>query len=477
MAANIFPMSDTQSVLDAIRNVVGPSGCTTEPTDVEAYITEQRGLWRGECDMVVSPASTEEIAAVVRLCADAGIPVVAHGGNTGLVGGGLPHGGIVLSTARINRILDIDPADFTMTVESGCILADLQSAADAVDRLFPLSLGAEGSCRIGGNIATNAGGIQVLRYGNTRDLILGLEVVLADGTIWNGLRRLRKDNTGYDLKQLFIGSEGTLGIITGAVLKLFPRPVRRETAMAASTDVASLLELFSRANASVGVMMTAFEFANRVSVQGAIDLIDGISDPFEVPHPVYALIELSSPNPDESARDALETVLGEAFEEGIITDATVAQSESQAAGLWRIREAIPEWTKLQGGSIKHDVSVPVSRVAEFIDRATAAVEMEMAAVRIVAFGHLGDGNIHFNLSYPVDMDAAAFMEYWAKFNAIVHEIAVDMGGSFSAEHGIGEIKRGDVAKFKSLVEVHLMRTLKQALDPNNIMNPGKIIPD
>ena len=470
-------MNDSKSALDAIRGVVGDNGWTTDPADLEAYVTEQRGLWRGECDLAVSPASTAEAAAVVRICAEAGIAVVAQGGNTGLVGGGLPHGGIVLSTARLNRIIDMDPIDFTMTVEAGCIPADLQSTNEAAGRLFPLSLGAEGSCRIGGNIATNAGGIQVLRYGNTRDLVLGLEVVLADGTVWDGLRRLRKDNTGYDLKQLFIGSEGTLGIITGAVLKLFPRPARMETAMAAAADGAALLQLFSRANESVGVMMTAFEFANRVSVAGAIDLVDGVSDPFDAPHPAYALIELSSPNPDASARDALEAVLGAALEDEIITDAVIAQSEAQAAGLWRIREAIPEWTKMQGGSIKHDVSVPVSRVAQFIERATAAVEAEMAGVRIVAFGHLGDGNIHFNLSYPLDMEKAAFMEHWDRFNAIVHEIAVGMGGSFSAEHGIGEIKRGDVAKFKSATEVQLMRTLKQALDPNNIMNPGKVIPD
>ena len=470
-------MANTSSALDAIRGIVGPKGFIDDAAGLEAFITEERGLWRGTSEMAVKPSSTKEFAAVVSVCAEASIAVVPHGGNTGLVGGNVPHGGIVLSTARMNKIRELDPIDCTMTVDAGCILADLQVAADKADRLFPLSLGAEGSCHIGGNLSTNAGGVQVLRYGNARDLVLGLEVVLPDGTVWDGLRRLRKDNTGYDLKQLFIGAEGTLGVITGAVLKLFPRPARRETAMAVADGMAALLQLFTRANAAVGTMMTAFEVANRVSVEGAVRLIKGVSDPFAAEHPAYALIELSAPRPDDVAREALESLLGVALEDGVIADAVIAQSDTQAKELWRIREAIPEWTKLEGGSIKHDVSVPVSRVPAFVEQGTKRVTAEMPGVRVVAFGHLGDGNIHFNLSYPVGMEKDAFMKHWNRFNAIVHELAVGMDGSFSAEHGIGELKLDDVSRFKPEAEIELMRTLKRAFDPKGIMNPGKVIPE
>ncbi len=463
--------------LDAIRDVVGPQGCKDSADDLEPFVTEQRGLWRGNCELAVSPASTEEVAAVIRICAEAGIAVVPHGGNTGLVGAGVPHGGIVLSTARLNRIRDVDPVDFTMTVEAGCILADLQAAAEAVDRLFPLSLGAEGSCRIGGNLSTNAGGVQVLRYGNARDLVLGLEVVLADGTVWDGLRRLRKDNTGYDLKHLFIGAEGTLGVITGAVLKLFPRPQRRETAFVGTEDTAALLDLFTRVSAAAGDMLTAFEIANRASVALACDLVEGVKNPFDGPHPQYALIEFSSPSAEQSARDTMEAVLGQALEDGVAADAVIAQSGIQADDLWRIREAIPEWQKSEGGSIKHDVSVAVSRVPEFIDKASGAVEAQMPGIRPIAFGHLGDGNVHFNLSHPEGMDKDAFIEHWPKISRIVHDIVADMDGSFSAEHGIGELKLGDMKRYKSEAELEMMRTLKRALDPKGIMNPGKVLPD
>jgi len=470
-------MTNQSTALNTIRDVVGPKGWLEAAEDVEPYVVETRGFWRGECDMVVSPASTEEIAEVVKICADAGIAIVPMGGNTGLVGGGIPDGGIILSTRRMNAVRDIDPVDNTMTVEAGCILADLQSAAAEVDRLFPLSLGAEGSCRIGGNLSTNAGGVGVLRYGNTRDLVLGIEAVLPDGRIWNGLNRLRKDNTGYDLKHLFIGAEGTLGIITAAALKLFPRPKRMETAMVGAASVEAILALFTRASTALGNMLTAFEYANQFSLQTVFDHGHGTNNPLESTYPAYAIIEVSNLADDDTARDALEGVLGQALEDEVIIDAVVAQSEGQSKAIWALRETIPESQKPEGASIKHDVSVPVSRVAEFVRQANHLVEAEMPGIRPCAFGHMGDGNIHYNISQPVGMDPDAFLEEWSRFKTIVHGLVAEMNGSFSAEHGVGTLKRDDLVKYKSPVAIDMMRAIKQTFDPKNIMNPGKVLPD
>ncbi len=468
-------MTVAKETLDAIRRVVGPKGCIEDAAELDAYLIEERGLYRGTCAMVVRPASTGETAEVVKLCVEAGVAIVPQGGNTGLVGGGVPDGGIVLSTGRMNRIRAVDAVNHTMTVEAGCILAEIQKAAEEAGALFPLSLGAEGSCQIGGNLSTNAGGIAVLRYGNTRDLVLGVEAVLPDGRVWDGLRGLRKNNTGYDLKHLFIGAEGTLGIITAAVLKLFPPPRSRETALVAAPTAEAVVELFTRTVDACGDSLTAFEMMGRRGVDFAVKHTPGVINPIAKPHPFYALMELTSPRASEPLRDALEGVLGDAMEDGIVDDAVIAVSEAQVQDLWRIREAVTLSQKYEGGSIKHDVSVPVSRAADFINRATALVEKEMPGIRVVAFGHLGDGNIHFNLTQPADADTGTFLDRWEDFNRIVHDLVAEMDGSFSAEHGIGRLKRNEMKRYKSEVELDLMRTVKNALDPKNIMNPWKVL--
>jgi len=420
------------AALAALKAIVGSKGWIDEPDRLEPYLTEERGRFRGRCAAVVRPASTAEVAAVVRICAEARIPIVPQGGNTGLVGGAVPAGGIVIA--------------------------------------------AEGSCRIGGNLATNAGGIQVLRYGNARDLVLGLEVVLTDGRVWDGLTALRKNNTGYDLKQLFLGSEGTLGIITAAVLKLFPQPKVTETALAAVPSVAAAVDLYRRMGDAAGDALTAFELMARLPVEMCLAHIPGVVDPFDAPHPYYVLMKLTSPRPGDPLREAIESVLGEAFEAEKVIDAVIASNEAQAAQLWRMRESIPEAQKSEGGSIKNDISVPISRVPEFIDRASAMATTALPGIRVCAFGHIGDGNIHFNLSQPPGADRATFLADWNRIEGLVSAVAHELGGSFSAEHGVGLLKRGSVQKFKSAVEIDLMRRIKRALDPDGIMNPGKVLP-
>jgi FAD/FMN-containing dehydrogenase len=465
------------AALARIKAVVGPRGWIAEPAECEPYLVEARRLWRGATSLVVRPASTEEVAAVVRICAEARLPIVPQGGNTGLVGGGVPPEdgqNIVLALGRMNRVRAIDPVNFTMTVEAGCILAHLQQAAAEVDRLFPLSLGAEGSCQIGGNLSTNAGGIAVLRYGNARELTLGLEVVLPDGRVWDGLRALRKDNTGYDLKQLFIGGEGTLGIITAATLKLFPRPREVETAFLALTRVEDVMDLFARARAATADQLTAFELIPRAGLDLALVHVPGTVDPLEARHPWYVLLEMSSAETDTGVRGLLERLLEAALADNLIADGVVAESGAQAKELWRIREAIVE-AQNYSGSIKYDVSVPVSRVAEFIVRAGAAVTERLPGMRPIAFGHVGDGNIHFNLTQPDSADTAAYLARWQEFNDIVHGVVRELHGSISAEHGVGRLKRDEITHYKSPVEIELMRAIKRALDPNNIMNPDKVV--
>jgi D-lactate dehydrogenase (cytochrome) len=464
--------------LDRIKALVGPKGWIADAAQMAPYLDEQRGLYHGAARLVVRPASTAEVAEVVRLSAAARLPIFPQGGNTGLCGGAVPSEdgrGIVLSLGRMNRVRAVDPVDYTITVEAGCILADVQRAAAEVDRLFPLSLGAEGSCQIGGNLSTNAGGIAVLRYGTTRELTLGLEVVLPDGTVWDGLRSLRKDNTGYDLKQLFIGGEGTLGIITAATLKLFPRPKEVETAFLGLQRVEDVMALFAKARGASGDQLTAFELIPRYGLDMAMRHVEGVRDPLAAPHPWYALLEVSSSQEESGLRDALEAFLAEAMEGNLVQDGVIAASTAQARDFWRIREGVVEAQRVEGASIKHDVSVPVSRVAAFITRASAAVEARLPGIRPVAFGHVGDGNIHYNLMQPARADAAVFLARWGEFNHLVHEITTELGGSISAEHGIGLLKRDELPLYKPAPALDLMRRIKHALDPLGIMNPGKVL--
>jgi FAD/FMN-containing dehydrogenase len=470
----------TEDVLDRIKAVVGPKGWLADPVEVAPHLVEWRGLYRGATSLVVRPANTAEVAEVIRLCAEARLPIVPQGGNTGLVGGGVPSEdghNIVLSLGRMNRIRAIDPGNFTMTVEAGCILGDIQQAADARDRLFPLSLGSEGTCQIGGNISTNAGGIQVLRYGNTRELVLGLEVVLPDGQIWDGLRTLRKDNTGYDLKHLFIGAEGTLGIVTAATLRLFPKPRDVATAFVGLSDFESVMRLFSRARATSGDQVVAFELIPRIGFDMAKKHMTGVVDPLEQPYPVYALIELASSSPRANLSDVLEGLLAEALEAGEILDGTISASQAQRQAFWRIREGMVEGQRHEGGSIKHDIAIPVSSVADFLRTAIQAVTERLPGIRPIAFGHAGDGNIHFNLSQPEGADTAGFLARWHEFNTLVHDIVAGFGGSISAEHGVGLMKRDELANYKSKIELDLMARLKSLLDPDGIMNPGKVVRD
>jgi len=460
--------------LDRIRQLVGAQNVLVADDDTAKYRREERGLMTSICDAVVRPADSDEIAAVVKVCVEAQVPIVAMGGNTGLVGGGVANGGIILSTERLNRIIEVDALNNTMTVEAGCVLADLQKAAEEKDCFFPLSLGAEGSCRIGGNISTNAGGVGVLRYGNTRDLVLGLEVVLPDGRIWSRLGGLRKDNTGYDLKHLFIGAEGTLGIVTKAVLKLFPRPRAKVTLMAALGELDQVLVLFDRIRAACGDRLTAFEMIPELGIELVTRHIPDTRDPFAERHPWYVLMELTSPRTADDLRGEVEGALGEAFEAGIVVDAVFAESEAQGRALWKLREEIPAAQTREGGSIKHDVSVPVSRTTEFVRVAMKAVCDEMPGLRPCPFGHIGDGNIHFNLTQPPGMDKAAYIARWEDFNRIVHDLTKRYGGSISAEHGIGLVKRDELEHYSSPLDIELMRLVKKSLDPDNIMNPGKI---
>jgi FAD/FMN-containing dehydrogenase len=464
-----------QRLIGRLVDRLGPAHVVTAADDLTLHLREERGLYTGHALAAVRPGDAAEVAFVVAACAEAGIPITAQGGNTGLVGGGVPYGGIVLSLARLNQVREIDAINGTMVVEAGCVLADIHKAAEAADMLFPLSLPSEGSCRIGGNLATNAGGTAVLRYGNARELVLGLEVVLADGRIWNGLKGLRKDNTGYDLRNLFVGSEGTLGIITAAVLKLFPRPRARLTAFVGCASPHDALELFGRLRKGAGEALTAFEYMPRFAIEVILKHVQGVLDPLAEPHPSYALIELTSPQPDADLAGLVEAIVGEALEDGIVADATIAASDAQAAALWAIRERLSDTQRLEGGSIKHDIAVPVSQVAAFIEEASAACEAAMPGVRVCAFGHFGDGNIHFNLSQPVGMDKGAFLASWERFNRITHDIVHRLHGSISAEHGIGLIKRDELELYKDPVALDLMRKLKGALDPQNILNPGKVI--
>jgi FAD/FMN-containing dehydrogenase len=465
-------------IIARLKRIVGPRGFIDDPRDIEPYLVEQRGLYRGATPLVLRPSTTEEVAAIVKECAAAKLGIVPQGGNTGLVGGGVPGEdgkSIVVSMGRMNRVRNIDPIDFTMTAEAGCILADLQKAAESVDRLFPLSLGAEGSCEIGGNLSTNAGGVGVLRYGSARDLCLGLEVVLPDGQVWRGLRGLRKDNTGYALKHLFIGAEGTLGLITAATLKLFPRPKSVETAYLGLARVEDAMALFAKAREASGDQLTAFELIPRIGLELAKKHVPDVVDPLSGPHPWYVLMEMSSSRAESGLRETLDDFLADSMSADLIADGTIAASAAQANAFWRIREGLVEAQKFEGGGIKHDVSVPVSKVAQFIIRAATATEERLPGIRVVAFGHVGDGNVHFNLCEPVGANTKEFLARWDEFAHLVHDIVAEMDGSISAEHGIGRMKREELAHYRSAVELSLMRRVRNAIDPDGVMNPGKIL--
>jgi FAD/FMN-containing dehydrogenase len=465
------------ALLERLKAAAGPGGFLAAPDDVAAYLTDWRGLFRGHTPLVLRPASTGQVAEIVRLCAEARVGIVPQGGNTGLVGGSVPDESgaqILLSLSRLNRIRAIDPDDFTITAEAGCILANVQEAAERADRLFPLSLGSEGRCQIGGLISTNAGGTAVLRYGNMRELVLGIEAVLPDGSLWDGLRRLRKDNTGYDLKQLFLGAEGTLGVVTAAVLKLFPRPRDKVTGLVAVPDARAAVALLARLRVASGDAVTSFELMSRNAVALAAEAIPGTADPFPAA-PWCVLIELGAGSERMGLRDAVEAALAGVIEDGVALDATLAGSQAQARRLWHLREAIVEAQRLAGPSIKHDVSVPVSAVPEMLARAGAAVEAVVAGVRPMPFGHLGDGNIHYNLLPPLAGPASDFLGKADAFTRAVHDVVAEMGGSISAEHGLGQLRRDEILRYKSPVELELMRRVKAALDPLGIMNPGKVL--
>ncbi len=456
------------------RKIVGGKYAVTDATDIAPYVTEERDLFHGRSPLVLRPGSAAEVSAICKLASEQRIALVPQGGNTGLVGGQTPHNGeVVISMRRMDKIRDIDTASNTMTCEAGVVLQIAQQRASEVDRLFPLSLGAEGSCTIGGNLSTNAGGTTALAYGVAREMALGLEVVLADGRILNGLSKLKKDNTGYDLRNLFIGAEGTLGIITAATLKLFPKPHAVETALVGLNSPAAALKLLSISQNEAAGTLTSFELLSDIAVDFSVRHGIDIRDPLSNKHPWYVLMELSSPRND--ARAALESILAQGMEQAIVDDAVIAVTLAQRMAFWKLRDEMSAAQKPEGGSIKHDISVPVAAVPDFIEQANAAVVKLIPGARPVPFGHLGDGNIHYNVSQPVGGDPADFLARWHEVNAVVFDIVLRMGGSISAEHGIGVLKREELPQVKDKVAMELMRSLKAMLDPLGIMNPGKVL--
>lgn len=469
------------AVLARLREALGPGGCLESATDVAKYLVDFRGLYHGATPMVVCPRDTRQVAAVMAICNEARVGVVPHGGNTSYCGGATPGergDQIVLSLQRMNRIRATDAANFSLVAEAGCLLAQVQDAASAIDRLFPLSLGSEGSCQIGGNLATNAGGLAAVRYGVMRDLVLGLEVVLADGRVLNGLSSLRKDNTGYDLRDLFVGSEGTLGVITAASLKLFPVSKTVETAFLAVPDIGAAVQVLGELRGVTGDCVTSFEYLPRIAVDLALAHIPGVTDPLGTRYPAYVLCEVSSPREDPSLRSAMEQALTAAMERGAVLDATLAESIGQRAVFWKLRESVPEAQRHEGASIKHDVSVPVAALPAFLHKASAAAARVAPQARLVAYGHVGDGNLHFNLSEPAGgLGRAQFLASEVAIHDAVHGCLGEFGGSISAEHGIGRLKRDSLARYKDPVALDTMRSIKRALDPHGILNPGKVLPD
>lgn len=466
-------------MLSEFQNALGSNAVLSNQDDMQPYLQEWRGLFQGKALAVVRPSTTQAVSDAVRLACAHGLKIIPQGGNTGLVGGQMPNdqkNHIILSTDRLNAIRNLDSDGNSIAVEAGVVLERIQEAASDADRFFPLSLGSQGSCQIGGNISSNAGGTGVLAYGNTRDLVLGLEVVLPDGRIWDGLRTLRKNNTGYDLKQLFIGAEGTLGLVTAATLKLFPKPKGRQVAFMGFTSPHAALATLNIAQGLAGSNLTGFELIPRIGMEFTSRHLEGARDPMKTEHPWYALIEISSGRSDAEAEALMMEAFEAAFEAGHVNDAVLASSAAQQDAFWHLRHGISEAQRPEGGSIKHDVSVPVSRAPDFILEASEAVIVAVPGCRPLPFGHLGDGNIHFNVSQPVGADKAAFLAEWGRVNTVVHDIVADYGGSVSAEHGIGRLKAKMMPEIKSDVELDMMRQMKRALDPTGLFNPGALLP-
>jgi FAD/FMN-containing dehydrogenase len=469
-------MSIPESVLIRLKDAVGTKGFSTDPSEIAPHLEEWRGKYHGHSPLLLKPDSAAQVSAALRICHETGTAIVPQGGNTGLVGGQIPFNGeVLLSTRRLNKVRAVDESGMTLTAEAGVTLAQIRYEAAERHLLFPLSLASEGSCSIGGNIATNAGGTHVLRYGMTRALVLGLEVVLPDGTVLDMLRALAKDNSGYDLKQVFIGSEGTLGVITAATLRLFPRPDTSVTALAAVPSPDAAVKLLGAMQSQTGGLLSAFELLPRIALEFVTKHIDGARDPLAAPSPWYVLIEATGgrhANLEAGFEDALAAAVGS----GLVSDAVVASSATQAAALWKLRESISEAQKREGASIKHDIAVPVAAIPAFLAKATPAVTAIVPGARPVSFGHLGDGNIHFNFNSPNPGNDPAFLALWDEVQQVVHDIVKEFGGSISAEHGIGVMKRDSLPRYKSHEELDAMRALKAAFDPKNILNPGKVIP-
>jgi FAD/FMN-containing dehydrogenase len=466
------------TLIERLQAIVGPAHVLTAPADTAAYLTDWRKRYTGRAQAVVRPATTQQVADVVKACAQARAPIVPQGGNTGLVGGATPDASghaVVLTLARMKRVRETDPVNNTITVEAGLALQQVQEAAAAADRLFPLSLAAEGTATIGGNLSTNAGGTQVLRYGNARELTLGLEVVLPSGEIWDGLRGLRKDNTGYDLRDLFIGAEGTLGIITAACLKTFPRPRGEATALLAVQSIDDALVLLGIAQSSAGSALTGFELFSDFCLQLVERHFPPHRSPFGSRHPYYVLIQISDHQDDAHAAALIQHIGEEAVERSVAVDAAIAQSGAQARGLWTLRELISEAQASEGKNIKHDISVPISAIARFVAETDALLARHVPGIRMVTFGHLGDGNLHYNVSPPAGLAETDFLARQPDIYRWVHDQVTAYRGSISAEHGIGQLKRDENRHYKSPVEIALMHTVKQALDPLGIMNPGKVV--
>ena len=467
------------ATISRLGAAVGAQSIFTDAADLEPYINDWRGIYHGAAAAVVRPANVEQVAAIVKICAETRTPLVPQGGNTGMCGATVPDARlnpVVISLGRMNRIRNVDALNNTMTVEAGCVLANIQQAAVDANRLFPLSLGAEGSCQIGGNLSTNAGGVNVLRYGNTRDLVLGLEAVLPDGRIWNGLRSLRKDNTGYDLKHLFIGAEGTLGIITAAVLKLFPKPSATATTWLAVPSPDAALNLFSLLRQHFGDRINAFELISRACLELVMKHIPGVRDPLNAPHQWYVLTELGDSSPGDTLRVALESALEKAMTQGLVSDAMLAENNSQSQALWRIRESIPEAARSESGMLyRHDIAVAVGEIPAFIRDGQAALEKHFKGTHIICFGHLGDGNLHYNTYVEGRLRSDAAAREAHDVTTVIYDIVKQYKGSFSAEHGIGIAKVAELVRYKDPVEIDLMRTVKRALDPQGIMNPGKVL--
>ena len=469
-------MSDDK--LKALSDILGRDAVLTEATDTEPFLVDHRRLYQGRALAVVLPRSVEELARTIGFCNEHRIGVVPHGGNTGYCGGATPDGSghqIVVSLRRLNRIRSVDPLNYSLVAEAGCILADVQRAADDVERFFPLSLGSEGTCQIGGNLSTNAGGLSVLRYGMMRELVLGLEVVLADGRVLPSLNALRKDNTGYDVKSLFIGAEGTLGIITAATLKLFPKIRASATALVAIQTVSSAVDLLARVKEASGDRISSFELIPRIGIDLTTQHIPGVTDPLQRPYEWYVLCELTSARSTDPLDNVLEEALAGALEDGLVLDAVLTRNERERAALWKLRETIPEAQRLDGASLKHDISVAITALPDFVERASGWVRANVPDGRLVVYGHVGDGNLHFNLNQTPGSDRNTFLAREPVIKRALHDLVREFGGSFSAEHGIGKLKVEELELYASPVELDVMRALKQALDPNGVLNPGKVL--